>query len=789
MVDSMPDRPIRTRARIAVAAALLGAAVLGIVPPVLGEAAPRTEVHFRNLALDDLIPSRAGTERGPAGSVRLAREAWSRPGVACGDSNFSMAGLTWRQDGAGEVEAELAWADSAPSVAGVGSSTEPMALLHAEPGDGPDPGSPDDSGIQGTPPVWMGRARCIGFRLKLPAGETVSGLRAVFVDTSDESAGSTGLAAAMTRAWNAVAGVWGFLAPRPASAMPSRPDVITRDQWGADEGMRRCGPYYADRLKAAYVHHTAGTNSYTRAEADNVVRGIYAFHVRGRGWCDIAYNFLVDRFGRVFEGRYGGMSKPLIGGHAAGFNTGTVGVAAMGDFTNATPSRDMVQAFKRLLAWRLDVAHLRPTGWAKLTSTGGGTSRYGAGQTVTLRVITGHRDTSYTACPGARLYAKLDEIRKGAEALGLPKVYNPTASRSAVQPAVSSITYRASLSGEVDWFVDVLDAGGSRVRRLSGHGDRIDAPWDGRNDDGSEVSPGFYRAKLWARVGVDGPTARAAWLTSVACSVIGTRGDDLVVGTAADDILCGVGGNDVLRGGGGNDLLIGGPGTDRTDHSNAGAGVSVDLAAGTATGQGADTLESIEGAIGSASADVLAGDEGNNRLSGGGGDDRLVGRGGNDTLDGGDGSDTADFASSGGGVVVDLVAGSARGDGSDSLRSVENVTGSAYRDTLLGDAGANTLDGLGGGDIIRGREESDVLRGGRGADEISGGGGNDELVGGDGADTVTGGAGTDLMFGGRGGDDFYARDDEPDTIDGGDGTDEARADAELDTLTSIEGTL
>jgi Ca2+-binding RTX toxin-like protein len=408
---------------------------------------------------------------------------------------------------------------------------------------------------------------------------------------------------------------------------------------------------------------------------------------------------------------------------------------------------------------------------------------------VTLRVITGHRDTSYTACPGARLYAKLDEIRRGAEGLGLPKVYNPTASRAVLKPGVSSVTYRASLSGQVDWFVDVMDGGGRRVRRLTGHGDRIDAVWDGRADDGAAVSPGFYRAKLWARDGLDGPRARAAWLTSVACSAIGTRDDDLVVGTAGDDIVCGLRGNDVLRGGAGDDLLIGGPGADTTDHSNAGSAVSVDLAAETATGQGSDTLDSIERAIGSASADVLAGDDENNRLSGGGGDDRLMGGAGNDTLAGGDGVDTVTFASSAARVVVDLVNRTASGDGHDALRSIENVVGTFYRDTLLGDAGANALNGLAGADVIRGREENDVIRGGGGDDEIAGGAGNDEVIGGHGADSIIGGTGADRLFGSSGADAFSARDGEADTVDGGDGTDEARADADLDILTSIEATL
>lgn len=822
------DRPMspsifRSFARV-LATCLLAAAVLGLVPPAAGRPAPRTEVSFRDLSLTELVPARMAAAWGRAGSVRLAREAWSRPGVACAPQSFTMAGLVWRQDGRGEVEAELSWARTAAAVKGTGRAAPPMAVLHADPGDGPDPGSPDDSGIQGTSPVWTGSARCIGFRVKFPAGESVGGLRAVFVDTSEDP--GSGITAALAQAWRTVSGVWGWLAPRPAAAMTARPGIITRAQWGADEDLRRCGPHYAERLKVAYVHHTAGGNTYSRAQADDVIRGIYAFHVRGRGWCDIAYNFLVDRFGRIYEGRYGGMAKPLIGGHAAGFNTGSTGVAAMGDFTSTAPPRAMVRAFKRLLAWRLDVAHLRPTGWTRMVSSyGGGTSKYGAGQSVTLRVITGHRDTNWTSCPGARLYAKLGAIRKGAEAIGLPKLYNPRASRPVLEPGASSIRYRAALSQELDWFVDVQDSSGRRVRRLTGRGSAIDARWNGRSDDGSPVSPGFYRAKLWARVDADGPRARAARLDTVACSAIGTRGDDVLVGTASDDILCGVGGNDVLRGGGGNDLLIGGSGTDVADYSTSGSGVIVDLAAGSATGQGTDTLSSIESATGSAFADILSGDGGNNLLTGGGGGDRLVGRGGNDTLAGGGGVDTADYSGSRTRVMVDLQTGKATGDGSDVLSAVENVIGTPYPDTLLGDAAANTLVGLKGADTIRGRGGNDTLRGGGGADvlkggqgddvleggggadvlsagsgsdrliggigkdRLTGGSGDDELSGGGGADTLTGGAGADLLAGDGGDDSLYARDGEADTVDGGEGTDLAQVDEGLDVVTSVEGQI
>ena len=90
------------------------------------------------------------------------------------------------------------------------------------------------------------------------------------------------------------------------------------------------------------------------------MRGIEVYHVQGNGWNDIGYNFLVDRFGTVYEGRGGGIDRNVIGAHAQGFNSGTVGVALIGNFMRATPTEAQQDALVRLLAWRLDVAHLDP---------------------------------------------------------------------------------------------------------------------------------------------------------------------------------------------------------------------------------------------------------------------------------------------------------------------------------------------------------------------------------------------------------------------------------------------
>ena len=107
-----------------------------------------------------------------------------------------------------------------------------------------------------------------------------------------------------------------------------QPTIITRAQWHAPESIRRAPPSYADGVHLAIVHHTAGSNNYSAGQSASIVRAIMLYHVQGNGWNDIGYNFLVDKYGQVFEGRYGGITRPVIGAHAMGFNAGSVGVSA-----------------------------------------------------------------------------------------------------------------------------------------------------------------------------------------------------------------------------------------------------------------------------------------------------------------------------------------------------------------------------------------------------------------------------------------------------------------------------
>jgi hypothetical protein len=260
-------------------------------------------------------------------------------------------------------------------------------------------------------------------------------------------------------------------APRRALSLAGSPVIVPRTSWQADEKIVRAHPLVAPTLKLAVVHHTAGTNAYTPAQAASIVRGIEVYHVKGNGWNDIGYNFLVDRYGTVYEGRGGGMTRNVIGAHALGFNTGTVGVALIGNFQNATPPPAMQTALVTLLAWRLDIAHIDPLSTAAYTS--GGNSKFHAGKVVTLRAISGHRDTGPSECPGNVAYSLLSSIAHRVAKTGLPKLYAPVVSGALGH----DIRFQSRLSSSLPWTVTVKDARGMVVAQKSGRSQLVDWKW------------------------------------------------------------------------------------------------------------------------------------------------------------------------------------------------------------------------------------------------------------------------------------------------------------------------
>jgi hypothetical protein len=276
-------------------------------------------------------------------------------------------------------------------------------------------------------------------------------------------------------------------------AAAGTPRIVRREGWQADESIRRAAPLYADGLRMAFVHHTAGTNDYTRLEAPAIVRGIEVYHVEGNGWNDIGYNALVDRFGTVYEGRYGGLDRNVVGAHAKGFNTGSFGIAMMGDFSKADPPEPAVDALVRTLAWRLDLAHVDPLSTVTMISSGN--ERFNDGVPILLRAISGHRDTGLTECPGQRLYTMLPAIATRVAALGLPKLYAPLAAPD----EGGGIRFTARLSSPLAWRAVVTDASGAELASGAGTGAAVDWTW--RPD--APIPPG-------ARWRIEAPGARPA---------------------------------------------------------------------------------------------------------------------------------------------------------------------------------------------------------------------------------------------------------------------------------------
>lgn len=194
------------------------------------------------------------------------------------------------------------------------------------------------------------------------------------------------------------------------------PKVISRQQWGADESIRCQDPDYDDFIGGATVHHTAGANDYSKAESAEIVRAIYAYHAQTLGWCDIGYNALVDKYGQIFEGRAGGLDRPVQGAHAGGFNENTTGVAMMGDFSSEDPPQATLDAVGKFLGWKLGKAGLDPLGETTMYSEGTEFTPYAEGEAVDLPVIFAHRDVGNTSCPGDAAYSHMDEIRQIAAA-------------------------------------------------------------------------------------------------------------------------------------------------------------------------------------------------------------------------------------------------------------------------------------------------------------------------------------------------------------------------------------
>ncbi|MFF1734145.1 peptidoglycan recognition protein [Streptomyces sp. NPDC058247] len=388
---------------------------------------------------------------------------------------FSLVGVVWR-DPAAELEGRVQVRTRAKGT-GHWSGWQEVETHNGD--HAPDPGTAEhDSGrLRGsTAPLWVGASDGVEVRVRpeaAPAHRTAGsagnsaapaplpkGLRLELIDPGEEpppgdeamSGDGTSTAGApaegarsglLTAESAAASAVNADLAPLGADVIPAlskkqtesdlidarggevdakvrpyigpRPRIVTRKGWGADEKLRERNFGYTSKVKAAFVHHSATGNNYTCAQAPSVIRGIYRYHVKSLHWRDIGYNFLVDKCGNIYEGRAGGVAKPVMGAHTLGFNTNSMGIVVLGTFGSSNPPADAVDAIARLTAWKLGLYGVNPSGKTYLTSAGG--NLYRKGKSVRLNAISGHRDGFATECPGRRLYNKLGTARSTSASL------------------------------------------------------------------------------------------------------------------------------------------------------------------------------------------------------------------------------------------------------------------------------------------------------------------------------------------------------------------------------------
>jgi hypothetical protein len=372
---------------LAVVAIATVAALGAVAAPALSTKPYRPEPVDFSIAAEDVL----GTPDRGEGVVSEPFEAPKR---------FNLVGLTW--SGRDHAEPGLAMRTRADD-----GAWTPWAVVEAHAEDGPDPGSDEAVAAGMSNPVWAGEADWVQYR----SSERLAGARLHFVNTTGGATPADRVETALRGAANsAVTTAASLLSADLAGAQESQPVMVSRASWAGDDCPPRSRPLYGE-VRAAYVHHTVNLNDYSRAEAPQIVLAMCRYHRNTNGWNDIGYNFLVDRFGTLYEGRAGGVGAAVVGAQAEGFNSYSTGVANIGTFSGVPQSQAALEAMARLIRWKLPLHGYPTNGTAVMKSAGGSTNKYRSGTSVRVPRVLGHRDTNSTECPGSALYAQIEDLR------------------------------------------------------------------------------------------------------------------------------------------------------------------------------------------------------------------------------------------------------------------------------------------------------------------------------------------------------------------------------------------
>ena len=389
-------------------------------------------------------------------AARGEREYLSPPLRA--PKRFNLVGLRWRGSAA---RAELF-----VRVKRDGAKWTKWRELQTGADEGPDQERGEPSVDAVSSPAWAGQADWVQYRSE----RRLPGARLQFVNSTGTATPGDRRRTAFRRTINrgvaAVAKLPGALVADAGAAEP-QPDIVPREGWSAEKCPPRRAPAYSD-VKLAFVHHTVNLNDYSQEEAPAVVLGICRFHRNTRGWDDIGYNFLVDKYGTIYEGRAGGVDQPVMGAHAQGFNASSTGIANIGTFEGVPQSDEALDAMAGLIRWKLPQHGAQTAGRVTVLSQGGASSRYPAGAQVRFNRISGHRDANDTACPGTALYAQLPDLRRrvgDVQPTGIPvnaTQLSATPPRTVTYPNPARITGSLSGAGQgVTVYLQRMSASGS----------------------------------------------------------------------------------------------------------------------------------------------------------------------------------------------------------------------------------------------------------------------------------------------------------------------------------------
>ncbi|HYB29734.1 MAG TPA: N-acetylmuramoyl-L-alanine amidase [Solirubrobacteraceae bacterium] len=395
--DGVTRRTVLRGAAVAGAAALVdpGAAVARAGGPRLGRV---PDVFSRSVGALG-----AGRESSPIAAPRV----------------FSLAGVEW--SGASGARIEL----RARSVGG-GWSPWVIASVLGHDGDGSSAGSQRFG-----EPVWTGPADQVQLRSSI----AVAGVHLHFVALPAVASGDAHAARAFP------------LAQPILDAGPGQPPIIARGAWAQGRARPTHLPVY-ERVKLAFVHHSDGANGYGPSEVPSILLGIFAYHVYVRGYWDIAYNFAVDAFGRIWEARAGGIDLPVMGAHAGGYNAESTGMVVLGTFMDVVPSPAAIAALERLLAWKLSLHGVPTLGrvTVEVEPDGAIYTPFAPGSHVSLPRVAGHRDGDTTDCPGNAFYARLPSMRPAIAGLAGAQARLTIAAPAAAVNAGTSVTLTGGLT-------------------------------------------------------------------------------------------------------------------------------------------------------------------------------------------------------------------------------------------------------------------------------------------------------------------------------------------------------